>query len=105
MGKKLNLHLASNLPSDIEELSSLVSDIEADRKGVPVLLKQYVKLGGKLVGFNIDPSFGMLSTGLLSSISSNATRGSLTVIWAMKDQHVSSNTISNHRFRVLPPDS
>jgi len=65
MNKKLTLHLAANLPSDMEELSSLISDIEADRKGVPVLLRQYVKLGGKLVGFNVDPSFGNTLDGLI----------------------------------------
>lgn len=49
----------------IDELSGIVSDIEADRKGVPVLLRQYVKLGGKLMGFNIDPSFGNGLDGLV----------------------------------------
>jgi hypothetical protein len=40
---------------DVEELSTLVSDIDFDRKGVPILLKQYLKLGGELVAFNVDP--------------------------------------------------
>lgn len=42
---------------DLEEVSTLVSHIEADQKGVPVLLKQYLKLGGGLLGFNVDPEF------------------------------------------------
>jgi hypothetical protein len=42
---------------DIEELSTLVADIEFDRKGVPILLKQYLKLGGELVAFNVDSEF------------------------------------------------
>lgn len=42
---------------DIEELSALVADIELDRKGVPVLLRQYLKLGGKLISFNVDAAF------------------------------------------------
>jgi hypothetical protein len=46
-----------SLPADIDELSSLVSDIEPDHKGVPVMLRQYVKLGGKLVGFTVDACF------------------------------------------------
>ena len=49
----------------IDDLSALVSDIEEDRKGVPVLLRQYVKLGGRLMGFNIDPSFGNGLDGLM----------------------------------------
>jgi len=42
---------------DIEDLSELVSDIEQKQTGVPVLLRQYLKLGGKLLGFNVDPDF------------------------------------------------
>jgi putative hemolysin len=43
---------------DLKALSRLVADGEADRKGVPVLLRQYLKLGGRLLGFNVDPAFG-----------------------------------------------
>ena len=50
---------------DIEELSALIADIETDQKGVPVLLKQYLKLGGKLVGFNIDSKFADALDGLI----------------------------------------
>jgi putative hemolysin len=35
----------------------LVSEIETDRKQVPILLKHYLKLGGTIVGFNIDSNF------------------------------------------------
>ena len=56
---------AANWPEDIDELSSWVSDIETDGKGVPILLKQYLKLGGKLLSFNIDPSFGNVLDGLI----------------------------------------
>lgn len=42
---------------DIETFSSLVSDLEPDGKGVPILLRQYLKLGGRLLGFNVDPAF------------------------------------------------
>ncbi len=34
-----------------------MSDIEPDGKGVPILLRQYLKLGGRLLGFNVDPAF------------------------------------------------
>ena len=59
------LDAAAGLPADIDHLSSLISEIEADRKGIPVLLKHYVKMGGKLMGFNIDPSFGNGLDGLI----------------------------------------
>jgi hypothetical protein len=50
---------------DIEELSSLVTDIELDRKGVPILLKQYLKLGGELLAFNVDRHFANAVDGLI----------------------------------------
>jgi putative hemolysin len=56
---------AASWPEDIDELSSWISDIETDGKGVPILLKQYLKLGGKLLSFNIDPAFGNVLDGLI----------------------------------------
>ena len=53
------------LLSDIEEVSGLISDIEPDRKGIPILLKQYLKLGGKLLGFNVDHNFSDVLDGLI----------------------------------------
>ena len=44
-------------PQSIDSLGELVSTIEADGKGIPVLLRQYLKLGGKIAGFNVDPDF------------------------------------------------
>ncbi len=44
------------LPS-VEELPSTIQDIEADGKGLPVLIKQYLKVGGQLLGSNVDPRF------------------------------------------------
>jgi putative hemolysin len=44
--------------ADIESLSSVVAELEPDGKGAPVLLRQYLKLGGRMLGFNVDPDFG-----------------------------------------------
>jgi putative hemolysin len=41
----------------LDDVSSFISEIEADHKGVPILLKQYLRLGGRLLGFNVDPEF------------------------------------------------
>ncbi len=41
----------------IDALAALVEDIEPDRKGVPVLLRQYLRLGGRMLAFNVDPAF------------------------------------------------
>ncbi len=40
----------------LDALAALVEDIEPDRKGVPVLLRQYLKLGGRMLEFNVDPA-------------------------------------------------
>ena len=49
------------LPAALEDsrlLGTLVSKLEADGKGIPVLLRQYLRLGGQMVAFNIDHDFG-----------------------------------------------
>jgi putative hemolysin len=51
--------------SDLDTLSELLTQLEPDRKGVPVLLRQYLKLGGKLLGFNVDAQFGDSIDGLI----------------------------------------
>lgn len=50
---------------DVQELSELISEIETDRKQVPILLKHYLKLGGKIVGFNVDGHFSHVLDGLI----------------------------------------
>jgi len=47
----------SRLLPTVEELSSSIQDLEADGKGLPVLIRQYLKIGGQLLGFNVDPNF------------------------------------------------
>ncbi|WOG28657.1 lysophospholipid acyltransferase family protein [Endozoicomonas sp. 8E] len=51
--------------TDFETLSSLVQQIEKDKKGIPVLLKQYLKLSGELAAFNVDPGFNNALDGLI----------------------------------------
>lgn len=48
-----------------DELSSLISDIEHQIDGIPVLIKQYLKLGGKILSFNVDPDFNYSLDGLI----------------------------------------
>jgi hypothetical protein len=50
---------------DLDTISALMSQLEPDQKGVPVLLRQYLKLGGKLLGFNLDMQFGNAIDGLI----------------------------------------
>jgi putative hemolysin len=49
----------------IEDVSALVRSIEPDGKDMPVLLRQYLKLNAKLLGFSVDPSFGNVLDGLI----------------------------------------
>ena len=44
--------------ADLRLLSSMVSDLEPDSRSVPVLLKQYLRLNGRMVSFNVDSEFG-----------------------------------------------
>lgn len=46
------------LPKTIEDADRLISTLEADGKGMPVLLRQYLKLNARLIGFNVDRDFG-----------------------------------------------
>jgi putative hemolysin len=49
----------------LEGVSELVSLIEHDNKGVPILLRQYLKLGGCILGFNVDNQFNDCLDGLI----------------------------------------
>ncbi len=51
--------------NDIEEISSWVSEMENDRKGLPILLKHYIKLGGRILSLSVDPSLGNVIDGLI----------------------------------------
>jgi putative hemolysin len=42
---------------DVDELSAPIADLESDGKGVPILIKQYMKAGACVLGFNLDPRF------------------------------------------------
>jgi len=50
---------------DIDDVSALISEIEREDRGVPVLLRQYLKLNATVLSFNIDPDFGDCLDGLL----------------------------------------
>ena len=54
-----------DLIGDVDEVSKIIRDIEKDHKGVPILIKQYLKLGGKILAFNLDPDFNDVVDGLI----------------------------------------
>ena len=50
---------------NIEAISTAVADLEAGGPGLPILLRQYLKLGGHLLAFNVDPKFSSALDGLI----------------------------------------
>ena len=61
---RLDVSLPAALFNDPEEVAALVGEVELT-KSIPVLLKQYLKLGGRILGFNMDPDFGNCMDGLI----------------------------------------
>ena len=53
------------LVRDADDVSALVSEIEGDRKGLPILLRHYLRLNAFLLSFNLDASFGNCIDGLI----------------------------------------
>ena len=51
--------------NSLDGLSSAVGEVEADGRGIPVLLRQYAKLGGRVLTFNIDNDFAGALDGLI----------------------------------------
>jgi putative hemolysin len=56
---------AGRFAADLDEADALVADIEADGRGLPVLLRQYLKLNARLLGWNVDRRFGGALDGLM----------------------------------------
>ncbi len=52
------LRALCSLMPDVDDLSDPIADLEPDGKGIPILVKQYVKLGGRMLAFSVDPKFG-----------------------------------------------
>ena len=50
---------------NIATLDKVIGDIEPSSDKLPVLLKKYISLNGRITGFNIDPKFNMCLDGLL----------------------------------------
>lgn len=52
-------------PTGMEELDDFVADLEPDGKGIPVLVRHYLRLGGRIAGFHVDRDFGSTLDGLV----------------------------------------
>ena len=49
----------------LKDLNDLISDVETTHMKIPVLLRQYLALNGKIICFNIDPKFSDALDGFL----------------------------------------
>jgi hypothetical protein len=50
---------------DFDEVAELVADLDPGPGGIPVLLRQYLKLGGQVLAFNVDRQFSDVLDGLI----------------------------------------
>jgi putative hemolysin len=62
---KWHAHVLSCFLRDLEDLADPIADLEPDGKGVPILIRQYMKLGGRILGFNVDAKFSNALDGLI----------------------------------------
>ncbi len=50
--------LLATAVQDVAHVDELVAELEAEQRHIPVLLRQYMRMNAKVLGFNIDPAFG-----------------------------------------------
>lgn len=56
--------ISANL-QDVDDCSALISSVETDGKGIPILLKHYLRLNGTILSFNVDKDFSSVIDGLI----------------------------------------
>jgi len=62
---KADRQTVATLAHDIDDVSFLISEIEKDGKGVPILLKHYLRLNAKILSFNVDRRFSNVVDSLI----------------------------------------
>ncbi len=55
----------AGLAGDLDELSDIVADLEHDHKPVPILVQQYLNLGGQVLEVSVDGRFSNVLDGLV----------------------------------------
>src|SRR5262249_46457427 len=63
-GRNSHSHGLGSTLTSLEQLSSLISDTEQD-KDIPILLKHYLRLGGRALAFSVDRAFSQVLDGLI----------------------------------------
>lgn len=65
MSKDFKEYIRHQTKMDLDTLSQLINKFEKDEKDIPILLKHYLKLGGRIVSFNVDKEFSDVLDGLI----------------------------------------
>ena len=60
------LSLDVEVDQEVRLLSRRIAALEPDRKGLPILVREYIKLGGQFLAFSVDPDFGNAMDGLVA---------------------------------------
>jgi putative hemolysin len=47
----------ARVPASVQDVNALVERADGDGKGMPVLLRQYLKLNARVIALNVDPAF------------------------------------------------
>ena len=63
--QKLLREFISAQLQDVDDCSALISSLETDGKGIPTLLKHYLRLNGTILSFNVDKAFSSVLDGLI----------------------------------------
>jgi putative hemolysin len=58
--------LMETMDADINTLDKFIGDVDEVNSGLPILLKKYIKLNAKIIGFNVDPKFNNCLDGLIA---------------------------------------
>ena len=81
--------LMETMERDINLLEQTIADLDEMNSGLPVLLKKYIKLNARIIGFNVDPKFNNCLDGfiildvfnvpenMIESLSKDANDGSI----------------------------
>jgi hypothetical protein len=85
---------------DIDDVSALIAEIEPDKKGVPTLLRHYVKLNARFLSFNVDADFSDVLDGLMV-VDLLATDGK-TMKFFMGSQEALDDFYRHHRHETKP---